>query len=134
MATAVGRDCVSNCGGDEVTTPKPEPSCPPHHWSHSPTVGCYTCLKCRTAVYAHLDHGRYTEIEAEVAATVAAIAPKPEPTEDHLLARAAQIADLRHLLTFPKLGEWGMETLIDTLNQLIPELAENPVSHGTFHD
>ena len=77
-------------------TPKPEPTpkpCPPHHWSHSPTVGCYTCLKCRTAVYEHLDHGRYAGIEAEVAATVAAIAANPEPTPDPDLVLAREAAD-----------------------------------------
>lgn len=29
--------------------------------------------------------------------------------------------DLRYLLTFPRLGEWGMEALKDTLTQIIPE-------------
>jgi hypothetical protein len=30
------------------------------------------------------------------------------------------LADLRYLLSFPRLGEWGMDTLKDTLSILLP--------------
>lgn len=35
--------------------------------------------------------------------------------------REVAIADLNHLLSFPRLGAWGMEALIDTLRVLVPE-------------
>lgn len=54
----------------------------------------------------------------------------PKPKAEGPTRRSLQIADLRHLLSFPRLGAWGMEVLIDTLNQVVPELAENPVSQG----
>jgi hypothetical protein len=49
--------------------------------------------------------------------------------------RATLIADLRVLLSHDRLGGWGMETLIDTLHQLLPELREpySPLS-PTFLD
>ena len=46
-------------------------------------------------------------------------APPREPSPKDLA-----LHDLRYLLSFPKLGAWGMETLIDTLHVLIPELRE----------
>lgn len=42
--------------------------------------------------------------------------------------RDRALHDLRYLLSYPRLGAWGMETLIDTLNQVVPEFAEEPVT------
>lgn len=36
--------------------------------------------------------------------------------------REKHLEDLKTLLSLPKLGEWGMDALNDTLKQLIPEL------------
>lgn len=44
--------------------------------------------------------------------------------------RVAQLEILRHLVTFPSLGAWGMEALIVTLNRVVPEFKENPLSFG----
>lgn len=46
--------------------------------------------------------------------------------------RAAQIELLRHLANFPALGAWGMEALIVTLNRVVPEFKENPLSFGVI--
>lgn len=43
--------------------------------------------------------------------------PPPEFTDPH---RALALADLRYLLSFPRLGAWGMEALKDTLAVLLP--------------
>lgn len=48
----------------------------------------------------------------------------------HPSVRAEQIEVLRHLMSFPRLGAWGMEALIVTLNRVVPEFRENPVSFG----
>jgi hypothetical protein len=44
--------------------------------------------------------------------------------------RDLALHDLRYLLTYPNLGAWGMETLIETLNKLIPEFLNEPIVHN----
>lgn len=48
-------------------------------------------------------------------------------------ARTLAIHDLKYLLSFPSLGGWGMEALVDTLHKLLPELipiGDNPQSEA----
>jgi hypothetical protein len=42
--------------------------CPPHNWAHSPTVGCFTCMKCSERV--NFDDKRYVELLDQLSAPV----------------------------------------------------------------
>lgn len=65
--------------------------CPPHQWAHSPTVGCFTCMRCPERV--NYDDPRYDELlKAQTPAFVVnqatgAIEPAGPITAEELMSR-----------------------------------------------
>lgn len=63
-----------------TTTVTIVPPCPPHQWSHAPTVGYFYCDRCRTRI-EHSDP-RYAATQAEYFAA-AVPTPTPNPRVHH---------------------------------------------------